>query len=632
MEIIQRYRFVLFLVFFLFSFGQPFTAYAQDGERTNVITEWQMRWEMPDEERTMEEMALVKDGWLQIRAGDDYPKVPDGIDTAWLKLKVPKLNQRRPAIVFEKLYAQDVIIYLDKKMIFERYRDYVYDRNHLLIPLSASESGKEIYIKLKNDYGRLGIQNEITVGDYDDLFKQDIKSNLLDVVLGSSLICIALFMLLSVMFLNRKFLPGWVSLFLVMLSIGVMILSYSSFMDKFFPEYGQLIYVLFDAASIVLLPSLFFFFEKIFGSGPYRIISRFKKIQIYLTIVSFILMSLSLVSDFINTIYFNYSTLYLGLSVLIGTIILIGSMIYYCLRGDKEAIIMAIGFGAFATVCVSEMILYFAKDTMHEFFLWKIAIIFFLASLIILLVRRIMWNYKQALLYSKQIEIFNNELQRSEKIETISNLAASIAHEVRNPLQVTRGFLQLLGDRMQEEKSKGYTLLAIEELDRASEIITDFLTFAKPDLGEVMQLDVAVEILQIEAILTPFATIQGGSIRVQTEKELLVKGNSSKFKQALINIIKNSIEAFQEEGIVTIVATKNRELSEITISIKDNGEGIEESDLKRLGEPYYSKKTKGTGLGLMVTYRIIEAMQGKITFSSIKGQGTEVCIRLPLIQ
>ena len=116
---------------------------------------------------------------------------------------------------------------------------------------------------------------------------------------------------------------------------------------------------------------------------------------------------------------------------------------------------------------------------------------------------------------------------------------------------------------------------------------------------------------------------------MKSSTDLFVRGNTSKLKQALINIIKNSIEALGDEGVIDIQAYENKEENQVLIRIRDNGEGMTEADLKRLGEPYYSKKTKGTGLGLMVTFRIIEVMQGEIIFNSTKGVGTEVIIYFP---
>ncbi|MBW4838105.1 MAG: HAMP domain-containing histidine kinase, partial [Paenibacillaceae bacterium] len=250
----------------------------------------------------------------------------------------------------------------------------------------------------------------------------------------------------------------------------------------------------------------------------------------------------------------------------------------------------------------------------------------FLGSLIIILSRRFVANHEQVVEYSKQLEMFNNELQRSEKMEIISELAASVAHEVRNPLQVTRGFLQLLVEK-QQQADKVYLSMALEELDRASGIITDFLTFAKPEGGKITELNVLDEFIHIEGILVPLANLQGGKITTHIPKDLYVRGNSSKFKQAFINIIKNSIEALRGEGDIQIWGYEKD--GHVVIHIKDNGEGMDDEVLARLGEPYFSNKTKGTGLGLMVTFRIIEVMDGEINFKSKKGAGTEAIIQFP---
>ncbi|GIQ70215.1 hypothetical protein XYCOK13_30390 [Xylanibacillus composti] len=214
-------------------------------------------------------------------------------------------------------------------------------------------------------------------------------------------------------------------------------------------------------------------------------------------------------------------------------------------------------------------------------------------------------------------------------MQIISELAASVAHEVRNPLQVTRGFLQLLNVNT-TEKTKKYLSLALDELDRASDIITDFLTFAKPQLDHVAKLHLATEMKHIEGVLLPLTNLQGGEIVSNIPNDLYIKGNSAKFKQALINIIKNSIESLRGKGQIRISALKER--NDVVIVIRDNGEGMDEATVAKLGQPYFSTKTKGTGLGLMVTFRIIEVMNGSIHFSSELGVGTEVIIRIPFVQ
>ena len=167
--------------------------------------------------------------------------------------------------------------------------------------------------------------------------------------------------------------------------------------------------------------------------------------------------------------------------------------------------------------------------------------------------------------------MFNNELQRSEKMEIISELAASVAHEVRNPLQVTRGFMRLLAQNTKQAE-KEYFGLALKELDRASGIITDFLTFAKPELENETKLNVYEELKHVKAS-SPLANLSGGSIELDNAKELFMTGNSSKLKQAMINIVKNSIEALDGEGVIRIWAYAKGE--EVVIHIKDDGIGMD---------------------------------------------------------
>jgi two-component system sporulation sensor kinase B len=603
----------------------------KDGEeKVTTIKEWELLWEQPEDDFSFEEVnSFSNEYWLKINPKTGYPSAPKGINKAWIKIKVPESNEMRPALIINKLYAKKITIYIDGHVIYDVNRNYSLNIMEIMIPIERSEFNSTMLIEVSNNIDKIGIYEEIKLGEFTSLQKSFIKSDLLELVLGSSLILIAFFMIVSILFINRSFQPGWYSLFLVMLSVGVMILTYSSFLDKYFPEYGTFINVGFDIASSVLMPAFYYFFEQVLGKGPYGLITKYKKVQTGFAVIYTIALVFSFYSEFVYKIYYTHGYIVFGVSIIIGNILLIVSLIYECKNRNKEAIILSIGICIFAAVGLFEVIWYMYIDRMYSMNYWKISILFFISSLIIILVRRVMMNYHKALEYSRHIEIFNEELQRSEKIELISNLAASIAHEVRNPLQVTRGFLQLLGGRLHGTNEKDYMNLAIDELDRASEIITDFLTFAKPDLGNTLRLNVKDELNQIVAILAPWATLQGGVIIIQSSNDVFIQGNPSKFKQAIINIVKNSIEACGENGEISVEILKNDSDNSITIKIKDNGEGIDPEDIKRLGEPYYTKKTKGTGLGLMVTFRIIEAMNGVIMFESQKGVGTEVNITLP---
>ncbi|MGU3568412.1 ATP-binding protein [Paenibacillus sp. A51L] len=124
--------------------------------------------------------------------------------------------------------------------------------------------------------------------------------------------------------------------------------------------------------------------------------------------------------------------------------------------------------------------------------------------------------------------------------------------------------------------------------------------------------------------------MHSGVLLVKASEHLTIIGNTSKFKQALINIMKNSIESLKENGKIELEAYEEND--EAVIRITDNGQGMSEEQLARLGNPYFSSKSEGTGLGLMVTFQIIEAMKGTLTYRSEKGKGTEAMIRFPLVR
>jgi two-component system sporulation sensor kinase B len=221
-------------------------------------------------------------------------------------------------------------------------------------------------------------------------------------------------------------------------------------------------------------------------------------------------------------------------------------------------------------------------------------------------------------------KVMKKEMERAEKMNTLGELAASIAHEVRNPLTVVKGFLQL----MQQERSVQYVPLILTEVERAEKIISDYLNFAKPKFNKVEQFHVNVVIAEVIQLLEPLAVNKGIKLKNEVHENLLLETDCSQLKQALLNIIKNAIEATDKEGQVII--TSSLEQGEAKIIIADNGKGMTKEQLSRIGTLFYTTKDKGTGLGTMVSLRIIEAMNGKLSYTSEPGIGTEATISLPL--
>lgn len=231
----------------------------------------------------------------------------------------------------------------------------------------------------------------------------------------------------------------------------------------------------------------------------------------------------------------------------------------------------------------------------------------------------------------KQNLFLHNAVIKSDKIEVVSQLAASVSHEVRNPLTVTRGFLQMLKDPAIEEQKRLYYLnTAIDELDRAEMIIKDYLTFAKPHTELVSSISLKEEIEKSLELIFPYANHFSVSIKKDLKAGLNVAGEAAKFHQCILNIIKNGIEAMPNGGDL-VIDCKETEGKQVTISIKDTGCGMTPQQLAKLGEPYFSTKAeKGTGLGMMVVYKIVNEMNGFIEVKSKLNQGTIFKIVLPL--
>ncbi|WP_088067532.1 ATP-binding protein [Gottfriedia luciferensis] len=226
-------------------------------------------------------------------------------------------------------------------------------------------------------------------------------------------------------------------------------------------------------------------------------------------------------------------------------------------------------------------------------------------------------------------KILHREIQRAEKLNTLSEMAASIAHEVRNPLTVVKGFLQL----MQESKnnqSMEYLPLVLSELGRAEGIINDYLNFAKPQFDKVEIINLKQCVSDVITLLEPLALKQNVKLKGDLVAESLISTDKNQFKQALINLIKNAIEATNSGGYVHLKLFEVKEKTIITI--RDNGKGMTKEQLSRIGTLFYSTKEKGTGVGTTISVRIIEAMNGTISFESNLDEGTKVTITLPKIE
>ncbi|MED4130271.1 ATP-binding protein [Shouchella miscanthi] len=215
------------------------------------------------------------------------------------------------------------------------------------------------------------------------------------------------------------------------------------------------------------------------------------------------------------------------------------------------------------------------------------------------------------------------ELVATEKDFTKGELVASIAHEVRNPLTVVKGFVQLLSEDKQHAE---YHKLILSELDRAESIIYEFLNTTRPQTNATFHLNETAR--EVVALLTPYAQERSIQLTIGTCEQAIVNGNENKVKQALMNFVKNGIEASNEGDTVTIQLDRLKDRAQIEIN--DNGVGMSRQQLKQLGTAYFTTKESGNGIGTMVSIRIVEMMNGMVTFKSKPGKGTKVVLSLPI--
>ncbi|TVY11359.1 PAS domain-containing sensor histidine kinase [Paenibacillus cremeus] len=216
---------------------------------------------------------------------------------------------------------------------------------------------------------------------------------------------------------------------------------------------------------------------------------------------------------------------------------------------------------------------------------------------------------------------------RAEKLSLIGELAAGIAHDIRNPLTSLKGFVQLL-----KAKNTDYVQVMLEELEHINYVVNEFMTLAKPHLNHFMESQVQPLLESVVHFMMPQARLYNVQIQIEMYQDIpAIQCIPDQIKQVLINLLKNAIESMPQGGVIQVTIRKEQNHS-IRIYIQDQGSGISEDMLSRLGAPFVSTKTNGTGLGLMVCKRIIECHGGTLSFHSELNQGTSVVIELPMMQ
>lgn len=235
-----------------------------------------------------------------------------------------------------------------------------------------------------------------------------------------------------------------------------------------------------------------------------------------------------------------------------------------------------------------------------------------------------------------QIKKIKAELERADRLAAIGELSARIAHEIRNPLASISGSVQLIaGGKSVDPQDKTLLDIVLRETERLNNLIKDFLAYARPTQPVRTRIRLAWLLGEIRALLESDKRFSTIDIHEECPDDLVIFVDGDQFRQVLWNLFVNAAEAMTGAGTITFRALISGGGSvpqngyPVLLTIADTGDGMDESELQRLFEPFHSTKPGGSGLGLAMVYRVIEARGGRIRVSSVKGQGTEFTISLP---
>ncbi len=239
-------------------------------------------------------------------------------------------------------------------------------------------------------------------------------------------------------------------------------------------------------------------------------------------------------------------------------------------------------------------------------------------------------SYAKLQSQSERIIAIEEQLRRSEKLSTLGEMAAVLAHEIRNPLASIRGTAEILRDDYRPGDPKHEFIdIQIKETERLNHVVEDFLRMARQQPMELSDCSIREELETIVTLVGRESQNRGILLRLDPDTEqTVVKGNGEKLRQAFLNIVINALQATPSGGTVSIDCRRTGTGCEIRFV--DSGSGIPADMLTKIFEPFYTTKPDGTGLGLAVTRKIIEGHGGTVTVESEAGKGTSVLVRLPM--
>ena len=242
----------------------------------------------------------------------------------------------------------------------------------------------------------------------------------------------------------------------------------------------------------------------------------------------------------------------------------------------------------------------------------------------------IIFTYISLSLFNKGEEIMNlnNILKYTKKQQYLYESLSKLTHELKNPITVCKGYLEMLNNN-DNNKVEKYLPIISSEIDRALNVINDFSSLGKLTSLNKEELDIELLLTEIITTLSPIFKKENALITLNVSDEIYINGDYNRLKQVFVNILKNALEAKKDHIPLEVLINVKSYKHYIKIDITDNGIGMDKDILENMNKIFYTTKTNGNGLGVVLSNEIIEMHNGTIKYLSTKDIGTTVSIKLP---
>ncbi len=226
-----------------------------------------------------------------------------------------------------------------------------------------------------------------------------------------------------------------------------------------------------------------------------------------------------------------------------------------------------------------------------------------------------------------QVRALEQDLQTKERLASLGQLAAGIAHEIRNPLAAISGAVELMRDSDDGTSRSSLEDIVVREIERLNTMIVDFLSYARPMRPERARADVTALARDVVALLRQDPRWESRRLTVKADGPVFAEIDAGQFRQVLWNLLRNAVEASPHDSTVELQVEEHD--GSVHVTVLDEGPGLTPEVKKHLFEPFRTTKSDGTGLGLAMVHRIVEAHDGDIDIVNREGRGASAIVRFP---